>query len=92
MSRHTSKQNSLSMQISKKPYDCVYEKKGIRNAPREQVLVDKFKVDIVNHLVNEMLSTDQTLETALAVSRVFTYLEIRKESSQAATCKDSSNF
>lgn len=81
MSRHTSKQNGLSTQISKKPYDCVYEKKGIRNAPREQVLVDKFKVDIVNHLVNEMLSTDQTLETALAVKKVQEYYGLREKES-----------
>lgn len=81
MSRHTSKQNGLSTQISKKPYDCVYEKKGIRNAPREQVLVDKFKVDIVNHLVNEMLETDPTLETAIAVKKVQEYYGLREKES-----------
>ena len=74
-----SKMNGLANQLHKKPMNCGYGSK-VRAEPTAQRLVPEFKVDVVNHLVNEMLETDPTLETALAVKLVLEYFGLRKES------------
>ena len=80
MSRHTSKQNSLSTQISKKPYDCMYEKKSIRAEPREQYLVDKEVADYWTELTTEVLKEIPNSEPHLLLRKAFTEMRIIKES------------
>lgn len=74
-----SKLNGVATQLHKKPMDCGYGGK-VRAEQTAQRLIPEFKVDIVNHLIDEMLETDPTLETALAVKKVLEYFGLRKES------------
>ena len=77
MSRHTSKQNSLSAQLGKKPYNCLYENKSIRVKPsqyEEQVIAD------YNERITEVLSEIPNHETWLLVRKIFIECGLRKES------------
>lgn len=76
----TSKMNGVATQLHKKPMDCGYGGK-VRAEPTVQRLVPEFKVDIVNHLIDEMLETDPTLETAIAVKKVQEYYGLREKES-----------
>lgn len=80
MSRHTSKQNSLSMQLGKKPYDCMYEKKSIRVDPNEYVLVPKSVINKWNQLCNDVLEVVPNSESYTLASIMLHEMGQRKES------------
>lgn len=80
MSRHTSKQNSLSTQISKKPYDCMYEKKSIRADPNEYVLVPKSVINKWNQLCNDVLEVVPASDSYTLASIMLSEMGQRKES------------
>ena len=75
-----SKLNGVATQLHKKPMNNAYGGK-VRAEPTAQRLVPEFKVDIVNYLINEMLETDPTLETAIAVKKVQEYYGLREKES-----------
>lgn len=89
MSRHTSKQNGLSTQISKKPYDCMYEKKSIRADPNEYVLVPKNVINKWNQLCNDVLEVVPTSDSYTLASIMLSEMGQRKESKEVAASKDS---
>lgn len=93
MSKRANKQNKVSALIKKKPYDCMYEKGGIKSMNQRMYMVDKQKVLDINYLVDEVLETDTENQSALAQERCLEFLGLRiKESSEAPTSKDSSNY
>lgn len=92
MSRHTNKQNGLSTQISKKPYDCMYDKKKTIKSPSEKELVDKYKIDVLNQLTDEVLETVPDSESWLLLSKALEYLGKRRKSSEVAASKDTSYY
>lgn len=80
MSRHTSKQNSLSAQLGKKPCDCMYENKSIRTDASKQYLVDKEVADYWVELITEVLKEIPNSESHLLLRKALTEMRIIKES------------
>lgn len=91
MSRHATKQNGVSALIHKKPYDYLYENKSIRAVPNEYVLVPKRVIDKYNQLCNDVLEVIPDSEAWKLANQMLIEMNQRKESSEAATSKDSSN-
>lgn len=92
MSRRRNKQNRVSALINKKPANCIYEK-GVNKVANEGIDFE-VKVKWANHLVDEVLEADPSNKQANEWEWMLNFLGLRnkKESSQAGTCKDSSNF
>lgn len=80
MSRHINKQNRISAQLSKKPYDCIYERKAIRAVPNDRYRVNPSVADDYNEKITEILKEIPKLEAWLLLRKVFIELGIRKES------------
>ena len=92
MSRYVTKQNGVSALIHKKPYDCLYEKKAIRADTNEYVLVPKRVIDKYNQLCNDVLEVFPDSEPWKLADQMLIEMNQRKESPEAGTSRDSSNF
>jgi len=65
---------------SKKPYDCMYEKKSIRADPNEYVLVPKSVINKWNQLCNDVLEVIPDSESYTVASTMLSEMGQRKES------------
>lgn len=93
MSRRRNKQNRVSVLINKKPGKCMYEK-GVQvfTQQSEQSLVPTYVINKWNQLCDDVLSVIPNSESWNLVSKMLEEMGQRKESPEAGTSRDSSNF
>lgn len=74
-----SKINSVGVQIHQKPYTSLYNAKKQPYRANEQMMVDKFKVDIYNETIDEVLKHIPYNEQYLFLKDVFKELGLRED-------------
>lgn len=89
MSRRRNKQNRVSARVNKKPANCLYEKGGIH---RRMSQVDDLAVELVIRTAKEALKKNPYDLYAKGKLAGLKAIGLIKESPEAGTSRDSSNF